>query len=105
MIELADLVAFRQVGVEITLAHKQGVLGNARANGQSKSNGHIDSLAVEHRQHAGQAGVNRTNMAVGLWAITSICRRKDFALRLESGVDFQPDDRLPLHQFTAGGRR
>jgi hypothetical protein len=57
-LELADLVALGQVGVEVVLAREHRARRDAGAHGQAELDGADHGFAVEHRQHAGQGDVH-----------------------------------------------
>ena len=64
-IQLADLVRFGQIGVEIVFAVKFVVARNLAVRRQTRRNGKLDDLFVRHRERAGHARADRTGMRVG----------------------------------------
>ena len=58
-LELADLVALGQVGVEVVLARKDRQRCDRRADGQAEANRPLHGAAVQHRQGARQGQIDR----------------------------------------------
>ncbi len=96
---LADLVAFRQVGIEVVLAREHRARRHARVRGQPEFRGHAHHLGIQHRQHAGQPEVDRAGLRIRLRAIAGGGAGEDLALCGELGVYFQPDDGFPFHKW------
>jgi hypothetical protein len=95
---LADLVALRQIGIEVVLAVEDRAARSARRSPDRTSPPCAPRLGVQHRQHARHSpGRPRRPACSGgaeaRWAI----RRRSCVLRGELDVDFQPDDRFPFH--------
>ncbi len=78
---LADLVALRQVRVEVVLAAELA--------------GHAHDFLVEHRQDARVAEIDQAGLGVRLGAVGRGCAREDLALRRKLRMDLQPDDDFP----------
>ena len=96
-LELADLVALGQVGVEVVLAREHAARRDVRADRQAELDGAFDRALVHHRQRAGQGQVDRRRPAC--WARRR--RRSDARLKIldcggELGVGLEAD-----HDFVA----
>ena len=65
LVELRDLVALGQVGIEVIFAGEDGALTHLAVDGQRGQRGKLDGLLVEHRQGAGQAQANRADVGIG----------------------------------------
>ena len=63
---LADLIALRQVGVEIVLPVEDRVEIDLRLQPEPGADGLGDAALVDHRQHAGHGGIDQAHMAVRL---------------------------------------
>ena len=61
---LRDLVALRQVGIEVVLAVPAGHLRDRGANRQSRRQNVLDGALVDHRQRPGQAEADGTRQRV-----------------------------------------
>src|SRR6185312_5410279 len=94
LVELADLVALRQVGIEVVLPREAAGHAQAAAEGERGADGHADRVAVEDRERAGQAEAHRAHVRVGRRAEFGRATAEDLGPREELRVDLQPDDRL-----------
>ena len=92
---LADLVALRQVRVEVVLAREDASGGDAGADREAEPDRHPHRLAVEHRKHPGKPEVDRARLGVGRRSVAGRSTGKELAPGEEAGVHLQPDDRLP----------
>ncbi len=94
---LADLVALRQVGVEIILTGEDRTLRHLRVDRLAEAHGESHRLAIEHRQDPGQPQIDGAGLGVRLGPEAGRGPREDLGLGRELGVDLQPDDGFPLH--------
>ncbi len=62
---LADLVALRQVRVEVILAREDAARRDMGADGQPELDGALDGALVQHGQHARQREVHGRGLRVG----------------------------------------
>ena len=92
LLVLRDLVALRQVGIEVILAREDRTLLHVAAERDRRGHREIDRPAIEHRQRAGQADAHRARMRVRRRAKCSGTAAENFGGREQLGVDFQPDD-------------
>ena len=94
--ELGDLIARRQIGIEIVLAveHREAV--DLGLEGEPGAHRLLDTDLVDHRQHAGHGGVDEADLAVGRGPERRAGAREQLRLRDHLGVDLEADDRLPI---------
>ena len=78
LVELGDLVALRQVGVEIVLAGEDRALVDLRLQPETGAHGLGDAFLVDHRQHARHRRVDKADMVVRLAAESRRCPGKQF---------------------------
>ena len=64
-LELADLVALGQIGVEVVFARKDRHRRDVRTERQAQTNGALDGPLVHHRQGAGQGQVHSAGLCIG----------------------------------------
>jgi hypothetical protein len=96
---LGDLVAGRQVGVEVVLALEHRDQVDLGPEGQPGSHGLGDARLVRHRQHAGHGRVDERDLAVRLGPEGVGGAREQLCLGDHLGVHLEPDDRLPRAGF------
>ena len=99
VVELADLVALRQVGIEVVLAVEPAPLVDLRLDREARAHRLADALAVEHRQHAGHRRVDQADLRVRLGAELGAGAAEQLGLAGHLRVDFEADHDLPF----AGG--
>ena len=98
-VQLADLVAFGQVGIEIVLAIKHVFLVDLGIQRQAELNRFFHHFAVHHRQRAGQRAFHHASMRVRLGAEGGTRAAENFGFGVELDVDFQSDYGFPGHVF------
>jgi hypothetical protein len=102
-LELADLVALGQVGVEVVFARKNAALGNVGVDGQTEFDGAFHRADVHHGQRAGQGHVHRAGLCVGFGTKRHRGAAENFAFGRELGVCFEADDDfVALDEFAHG---
>ena len=91
---LRDLVALREVGVEVVLPleDRHGLDGAARGEGRAQGQG--DRLAVEDGQRPGQPQADRADERVRLGAEAVGAAAEQLGAGQELGVHLEPDDGL-----------
>ena len=94
-VELADLIAGGQVGVEIVLPVELAAFVDLRVEAQAGLDRLFDAVAVQGRQHAGEAGVDQRHLLVRPRAEADGRAREQLGLRRHLGVDLQPHDDFP----------
>ena len=65
---LADLVALRQIRIEIILAVEHRAQVDLRVQPEAGANRLLDAISIDHRQHAGHGRVDQRDVAVRLAA-------------------------------------
>jgi predicted nucleic acid-binding protein len=66
--ELRNLVALRQVRIEIVLAVEDRAVVDLRLEAKPGAHRLLDALLVDHRQHAGHGRIDQRDIGVGLAA-------------------------------------
>src|ERR1019366_1161127 len=94
---LRDLVALRQVRVEVVLAVEQRALGDLAAERQPDHQPVVDRTLVDHRQGPRQAEADRAGVDVGLISERELATAEHLRARSQLDVDLQPDHRLVCH--------
>jgi len=106
LVELGDLVALRQIGVEVVLAVKVRNRIDLRVHRGCQQRTFMDSCAVQHGQHSGHAGADRAN--IGIWRgfpRVSLAGAENLGLGVELDMGFQPDDNFVVFHFATSWRR
>ena len=93
-LELANLIGFGQVGVEIVLARENRILIHGRVDCLREAHGFAHRLAVEHRQRAGQPEAGGADMAIGRIAEACGAGAENLGFGVELNMDFKPDNGL-----------
>ena len=88
---LADLVVLRHVGVEIIFPVEFADRADFASEHQAGERGELESLLVHHRQGAGHAHADWTNIGIRLGSIFHGAGTKHFAARLELHVNLEAD--------------
>ena len=65
---LADLIALRQVGIEIVLPVEHRAMIDLGLEAEAGADRLADAFLVDHRQHAGHRRIDQRDVAVGLAA-------------------------------------
>ena len=102
---LADLIALRQVRIEVVLAREHRLAGYARADREAEAHGHANRLAIQHRQHAGEAEIDEARLGVGRRTVGRRGAGEDLRPGSELRVDLEPDDGFPRTLFGAHANR
>ena len=96
VIKLADLVALRQVWVEIVFAVKGRPKVNLGLQAQPCAHGLGHAEFVDHRQHARHGGIHKGHIGVWLGAKTRRGARKQLGVRGNLGMHLHADHQLPV---------
>ena len=96
LLELADLITLRQIGIEIVFAIKNTFEIDLRFESESGANGLRDAFLVDDGQHAGHRGIHQRHVRIGFSTKTGRRTRKQLRVRRDLSVDFEPDDHLPV---------
>src|SRR3954463_1571981 len=95
---LADLVALREIGIEVVLAREYGAAVDGGADGKTEADGMLDRRAVQHGQCARKRDVHGRGLRVGQRAKGARRGREDLAPRQELRVGLDADDDFPGHR-------
>jgi hypothetical protein len=95
MIKLRNLVALRQIGIEIILAVEPAPFVDLRLDGHAGAHRLTDAFAVGHGQHPRHCGIDKADLAVGLRAERRRRAGEQLGLRRHLSVNLQPDDNFP----------
>ena len=99
MIELADLIALRQIGVEVVLTIEPRPFVDLRLDRHAGAHRLADALAVRHRQHPRHRRIDQRHLRVGLRAERGRRAREELGVRRHLRVHFEADHDLPLAGF------
>jgi len=92
LIELTDLIALRQVGIEVVLAVPLRDFRDLAAEREPGADGQPDRLAIQHGQGARQAEHRRVRERVRIGAVVVWAGREALGLRIELEVDLHAHD-------------
>ena len=93
---LADLIALRQIGIEIVLPVEHRAQIDLRVQPEPGAHRLPHAFLVDHRQHARHRGIDQRDVAVRLAAEFGRGARKQLRVRGDLGMDFQPDHHFPV---------
>ena len=96
MFVLADLIALRQIGIEIILTVKDGPIIDLCLQTKTGANGLRDAFTVDHWQHAGHGRIHQRHMGIGCAAKFSRSRRKEFGVRAHLSMNLHAHDDFPI---------
>jgi hypothetical protein len=99
LIILRDLVALREIRIEIVLAREDRTFLNLKPERQSRARGQLNHPPIQNGKRTRQTQAHRTRVRIRLIAKTRRASAKDFRFGAELGVDFQPDDSFPSAHF------
>src|SRR5690606_11611407 len=95
VIQLADLIAGRQVGIEVVLAVELALQIDLGAQAQTRLHRLLNAVLVQGRKHTGEAGVDQRHLLVRPGAEADRCAREQLGVRGHLGVDLQTHDDFP----------
>src|SRR5258705_12941949 len=101
LIELRDLVALGEIGIEIILARKDALRMHRAAECERAADGETDGGAVGGGQCARQAETDGADLRVGRRTERRGAAAEHLGLRAELHVRLEPDDRFPTHQASS----
>ena len=93
---LADLVALRQIRIEVVLAVEHRLEVDLGLQPEPGAHRLAHAFLVDHRQHAGHGGIDERHMRVRLAAERGRCAGKQLGLRGHLGMHFHADDHFPV---------
>ena len=91
---LADLVALREVRIEVVLAVEDRALGDPALERHRDHQGVVHGLGVDHRQRARMPQADRAGVGVRLVAEGQRAAAEHLGARAQLDVDLHPDHRL-----------
>ena len=94
--ELADLVALRQVGIEIVLPIEPAVEIDLGLQAKARAYSLFDAFPVDHRQHARHRRVDQRDITVRVGAERRRGAREQLGIGGHLRVDLQPHDDFPV---------
>ncbi len=97
---LTDLIAFRQIRIEIVLARENARSSDFAMGRQAGLDCEIDDFFVQHRQDSGKTSANRAGVFIGCATELGRTAAKNFRFGEQMGVNFQSDDALVFHVNT-----
>src|SRR5690606_5672210 len=101
LVELRDLVALGQVGIEVVLARENAGLVHLATERQRRARGQGDGPLVGHRQRARKPEADRADVRVRRGAEAGGAAAEHLGAGEELDVHLEPDDGLPGHQRTS----
>ena len=96
MLELRNLIALRQVGIEIILAIENRPMVDLRLQAQSGAHRLADAFLIDHRQHTRHGRIDERNMIVRRAAIFRRGAGKELGVARHLRMDFHTDDDFPV---------
>ena len=96
VVQLADLIALRQIGIEVILAIKPRPCVDHRINRQAGAHRLPHAFAIRHRQHPRHRRIDKADLRVGLRAKGGGAAGEQLGLRGDLGMNLQADHDLPL---------
>ena len=93
---LRDLIALRQVGIEVVLAVEHGDEIDLGVEPQARAHGLRHASLVDHRQHARHGRIDERDMGIGLAAELGGGGGEQLGLGGDLGVHLQADHHLPV---------
>ena len=93
---LRDLIALRQIGIEIILAVEDRAQIDLRLEPEAGADRLLDAFLVDDRQHAGHGGVDERDVIVWRAAILRRGAGEELGVARHLRVDFHADDDFPV---------
>ena len=92
---LGNLIAGRQVGVEVVLPLEDRVQVDLGLEAEAGLDRLLDAGSVEHRQHPRQGRIDQRDLGVGLGPEGRRRAGEELGVGDDLGMDLQPDHHLP----------
>ena len=100
LVELRNLVALGQVGVEVIFAVEERQFPHLGAHGGGQQHGLFHGCFVQHRQHPRQARADRADVGVrGIVPGVGLAGAEDLGGCVQLDVSLQPDNGFILNRF------
>ena len=93
---LRNLIALRQIGIEIVLPVEHRMMIDLRLEAEACADRLGHAFLVDHRKHARHRRVDKAHMAIRLTAESRRRAREELRVRKHLRVHFQADDHFPL---------
>ena len=93
---LRDLIALRQIRIEIILAIENGTQIDLRLKTQPRSDRLRDAFGVDHRQHPRHRGVDQRHIGVGLFAKLGRGAGEQLRARCDLRMDLEANHDLEI---------
>ncbi len=100
MLVLADLIALRQVGIEIILAREDRPRCDLRIDGEAEFDRHAQRLAIEHRERPRIGEIHQIRLRVGRRTVCRGRAREYLRARRQLRMDFETDDDFPVTHYS-----
>ena len=97
---LADLVALRQIRIEIVLPVEPAPAMDFSVQAQPSADRLLDAELIDHRQHARHRRIDQRHMRIRRTAIGGAGAGKELRVRAHLRVHFEPADNFPLALLT-----
>ena len=94
--ELGNLVALRQIGIEIVFAVEDRIPIDLRLDAEPGPHRLFDGFFVDHRQHPRHRRIDQRDLRVGCGAKAGGGAGKQFCLGDHLGMNLEPDHNLPF---------
>ena len=96
LLVLADLIALRQIGIEIVLPVEHRLQIDLRLQPEPGAHRLAHAFGVDHRQHAGHRGVDQRDMRIRRAAEFGRGAGEQLGVRRDLGMDLHADHDLPV---------
>jgi hypothetical protein len=96
MIKLRNLIALRQIGIEIILAIEAAPVMDFGIDGQPGTYRLLHAFAVQHRQHSRHCGVDQRNLSVRFRTEFGRCAGEQLGVGRNLRVNLKADHDLPV---------
>ncbi len=93
---LRDLIALRQIGIEIIFPVEDGAEIDLRLEAEPAAHRLGDAFLIDDGQHAGHGGIDERDMGIGLAAEFRRGAGKELRLGDDLGMGLDADDDLPI---------
>jgi hypothetical protein len=99
VLELADLIALGQIGVEVVLAVKARVIVDVPVDAEPGLHRLLHAMLIQHRQHAWKGRIDEGDVRIRLLPKRRRRPGKQLGIGDDLGMNLQPDHHLPLACF------
>ena len=96
VVKLADLVALRQIGIEVVLAIEPAVFVDLRLDRHAGAHRLADAFAIGHGQHARHRRIDKADLRVRLGTEFGTRAAEQLGVGSDLRMDFEADHDLPF---------